>query len=396
LSAERPAGGVHVRAAPPAIDVAIAVAGVAALTAFVWLFLAAENVWLVVALITVGAAAGSLVQRGRGNARYGRALAAHPRLGAALGMLAVLALAIAFRDQPYPLLMICTVLLFIVACFGLTIQTGYCGIVNFAGAAFFGTGAYTAAAFAAIHGMPHLVLIVAGGLIAALVGSLLILPVLRTRGYYAALITIAFGILFSTFLEVNNALGGPQGLKLPGIDLFGWHFNRDVAIGGFRLSFYVNYLLLCLVLTLLAYAFVRRVERSWIGLAFDAVRLDETAAATFGIGIARWKIAAFTFGNFLCGIAGAIYAMMQGFIAPNNFTFGDSLILVSILILGGLGNPLGVIPAAAIIIMIPQKLQFIQEYRFLLYGVLVILILLFRPEGLLPRSVRDYFPARRG
>jgi ABC-type branched-subunit amino acid transport system permease subunit len=395
MSVRAPAECTDTGAAPPARDIGIAVAGVAALTVFAWLFLAAENVWLVLALIILGASAGFIGQRTGRTGRYQRALAAHPRVGVAVGVVAVLAVAAAFRDQPYPLLMICTVLLFIVACLGLTIQTGYCGIVNFAGAAFFGTGAYAAAALTTMHGVPHLVAIAAGGVIAALVGSLLILPVLRTRGYYAALITIAFGILFSTFLEVNNALGGPQGLKLPGIDLFGWVFNRDVKIGGATLSFYVNYLLLCIVVTVLAYTFVRRIERSWIGLAFDAVRLDETAAATFGVGIARRKIAAFTFGNFLCGIAGAIYAMMQGFIAPNNFTFGDSLILVSILILGGLGNPLGVIPAAAIIIMIPQKLQFIQEYRFLLYGVLVILILLFRPEGLLPRRLREYFPRGR-
>jgi ABC-type branched-subunit amino acid transport system permease subunit len=381
--------------ARPTGDAIVGAAGIAALAAYAWLFLYAENVWLVVALIVIAAGATFIAQRSRRIARCERALASHPRLCGALAVAATLAVAGAFHDQPYPLLMVCTVLLFAVACLGLTVQSGYCGIVNFAGAAFFGTGAYTAAVLAAIPGMPHLLLIVIGGVVAALVGSLLILPVLRTRGYYAALITIAFGILFSTFLEVNNALGGPQGQKLPGIDLFGWAFNRDLAVGRVRISFYMSYLVLSLALLVLAYGFVRRIERSWIGLNFDAIRLDETAAATFGIGIARWKIVAFTFGNFLCGIAGAIYAMMQGFIAPNNFTFGDSLILVSILILGGIGNPPGILPAAAIIIMIPQKLQFIQEYRFLLYGILVILILLFRPEGLLPRRVRDYFPGSR-
>jgi len=137
---------------------------------------------------------------------------------------------------------------------------------------------------------------------------------------------------------------------------------------------------------------VKRLERSWIGLNFDAVRLDETAASVFGIGVARWKILAFTLGNFLAGTAGAIYAMMTGFIAPNSFTFGDSLILVSIVILGGLGNAVGVIPAALLLLVLPEKLQVIQEYRFLLYAVLVILILLYRPDGLLPRRLRDYFP----
>jgi len=368
----------------------VVVAGIAACGAWLWAFLWTDRVWLIAALLVVAGIALVLTQRVAVGA-YRGAFARHRRVAVVLAALAVFGVAAALHDQPYPLLMLCTVLLFIVPCVGLTIQTGYAGIVNFAGAAFFGTGAYTAAMLAA-HRVPHLAGIVAGGVVAALVGSLLILPVLRTRGYYAALVTIAFGILFSTFLEVNNALGGPQGLKLPGVDLFGWRFNRDVALGGARASFYVNYVLLSLVLALAAFVFARRVERSWVGLAFDAVRLDETAAATFGIGIARAKILAFTLGNFLCGVAGAVYAMMQGFIAPNNFTFGESLILVSILILGGLGNPLGLVPAALIIIVVPQKLQFIQEYRFLLYGVLVIAILLFRPEGLLPRRAREYFP----
>jgi ABC-type branched-subunit amino acid transport system permease subunit len=384
----------RVEAPSHASDLFVAALGIVAVAAWLWAFLATDRVAVLGALLAVAAVAFVFGQRSEAARRYAVALARRPRLGIVLAVIGVLAVAGALHDQPYPLLMLCTVMLFVVACVGLDIQTGYCGIVNFAGAAFFGTGAYTAAVLAK-QGVPHLFGIASGAIVAALVGSLLILPVLRTRGYYAALVTIAFGILFSTFLEVNNALGGPQGLKLPGIDLFGWKFNRDVTLGGISASFYVNYVVLALALALGAFVFSRRIERSWRGLAFDAVRLDETAAAAFGISIARAKIIAFTLGNFLCGLAGAVYAMMQGFIAPNNFTFGESLILVSILILGGIGNPLGLIPAALIIIIVPQKLQFIQEYRFLLYGIIVILILLFRPEGLMPRAVRRYFPAAR-
>lgn len=370
-------------------DLLVATAAVAAIGAWLWAFLATDSVGVLAGLLAFAAAA--FVFGRRAAPRYRRALAARPRMATSLGVLTVCVVAVALHDQPYPLLMLCTVLLFVVACIGLDIQTGHCGLVNFAGAAFFGTGAYTAAILAA-HGVPDPAVIFAGGVVAAAAGSLLILPVLRTRGYYAALVTIAFGILFSTFLEVNDSLGGPQGLKLHGIDFFGWRFNRDVNLGWTTASFYVNYVVLSLALAAGAFVFARRIERSWLGLAFDAVRLDEIAAATFGIGVGRSKIIAFTLGNFLCGVAGSVYAMMQGFIAPNNFTFGESLILVSILILGGIGNPLGILPAALIIIVVPQKLQFIQEYRFLLYGVLVVLILLFRPEGLLPRRIRDYFP----
>jgi ABC-type branched-subunit amino acid transport system permease subunit len=124
----------------------------------------------------------------------------------------------------------------------------------------------------------------------------------------------------------------------------------------------------------------------------DAIRLDETASACFGIDLARWKITAFTVGNFLAGVAGALFGMMLGFIAPTNFTFADGLIMVSIILLGGIGNPWGVVTAAAIVIVLPEKLQIIQEYRFLLYALMVILILRFRPQGLLPRELRRYVP----
>jgi len=299
------------------------------------------------------------------------------------------------HESHFALLMLATVALYATACLGLTIQFGYAGIANFAGAAFFGIGCYSAAILATHTPLPHLLVIIAGGAMSALIGSVLILPILRTRGHYAALITIAFGILFKTFLEVNDTLGGPQGLKVPGMKILGWSFNEPIRFpGGVEASFYVNYVVLAVLLAASAYIVVKRLERSWIGLNFDAVRLDETAAAVSGIRIARWKILAFVFGNFLAGMAGAVYAMMSGFIAPNNFTFGDSLILVSMVILGGVGNPLGVILASLLLLVLPEKLQVIQEYRFLLYAILVILILLYRPDGLLPRRLREYFPRR--
>ncbi|MDH4325947.1 MAG: branched-chain amino acid ABC transporter permease, partial [Betaproteobacteria bacterium] len=265
-------------------------------------------------------------------------------------------------------------------------------MVNFAAAAFLGVGCYTAAVLTAHTAIPHLLVLAIGGAVAALIGSILILPVLRTRGHYSAVVTIAFVLLFKTFLEVNDTLGGPQGLKLPSMHMLGWKFNQNFSVAGVEFSFYVSYVLVALALVILAFAVTRRLERSWIGLSLDAVRLDETAAACFGVHIARWKIVAFTLGNFMAGVAGALYALMLGFIAPTNFTFGDSLIMVSIILLGGIGNPWGAALAAAIVVVLPEKLQLIQEYRFLLYAALVILVLLYRPGGLLPRRLRVYLP----
>ena len=369
-----------------------ALASMAGITLFAVLFLHAESQEEVMGLTLGAVVALLLLARFRWNALAAVSFAGHGRTGQAAVLIGVLIIAAMFYDQHFPLLMLASVLLYIVVCLGLNLQFGYAGVLNFAGAAFFGIGCYTAAVLTSHTGLPHLAVVLVGGLMAAVIGSLLILPVLRTHGHYAALVTIAFSILFRVFLEVNDTLGGPQGMKVQGMEIFGWKLNDGLQFGEIEISFFVNYVLLALAMAAVAFVLVRRLERSWIGLNLDAVRLDETASAAFGIDVARWKITAFTLGNFLTGLAGAVYAMMTGFVAPNAFTFGDSLILVSIVILGGLGNPWGLTVATAIVIMLPEKLQFIQEYRLLLYASLVILILLFRPGGLMPRQVRNYLP----
>ena len=362
---------------------AAAIAGLCAL--YAWAFLRAESQRALALLVLAGVAAGAVATRTR---LLDKLPPAPERLTQSFTLLAVVGLCLALHEDDFSLLLVARVLIVVLACLGLHIQLGYAGVLNFAGASFFGVGGYTAAVLTRSTGVPHLFVLLAGGAMAALIGTLIVVPVLRTRGHYAALVTIAFALLFRTFLEVNDSLGGPQGLKLPELRIGPWRFNEPIAIGRFEASFLLNYVALALVLAALSFALVVRVDRSWIGVQLDAVRLDETSAATFGIPVARAKITAFTLGNFLAGVAGALSAHMVGFIAPNNYSFAESLILVSILLLGGLGNPWGLPIAAAIVIVLPEELQVIQEYRFLLYATLVILILLFRPNGLVPRPLR--------
>lgn len=365
-----------------------------ALTLYLWAFLHAESQLEVSVLLVVAVALTLLGRRFGVSRRLVSATSDRPGWARALAVLGALVLIVAFRNAPFILLMLCAVLLFSTACLGLTLQFGYSGVANFAGAAFFGIGSYATAVLATHTAIPHLLVVVLSGLAAAIIGSLLITPVLRTRGHYAALVTIAFGILFKTFIEVNDVLGGPQGLQVPGMKLFGVELNDGIEIPGVAMSFFVPYALISLGVFAAAFALISALERSWVGLSMDVVRTDETAAATFGLHIARWKVIAFTMGNFLAGIAGSLYGMISGFVAPNNFTFADSLLMVSIVILGGLGNIVGLIPAAIIVLVLPEKLQFIQEYRFLLFAALVIFILLFRPQGLLPRPTRIFFRAK--
>ncbi|WP_076592193.1 branched-chain amino acid ABC transporter permease [Herminiimonas arsenitoxidans] len=364
-------------------------------TAYMWLFLHAESQVAIGVLIVVALALVMIGKKLGTTQQIEQAAASRPGLARIWTVVGLLALVAAFYDSHFVLMMICAVLLYSTACMGLTLQFGFAGVANFAGAAFFGIGSYTTAVLATHTGLPQLANIAISGVVAAIIGSVLILPVLRTRGHYAALVTIAFGILFKTFIEVNDVLGGPQGLQVPGMQLFGHAFNEGFSLFGIEFSFYVSYVLLSLVICASAFVLIKALERSWVGLSMDVVRTDETAAATFGLHIARWKVIAFTMGNLFAGIAGSVYGMMVGFIAPNNFTFSDSLLMLSIVILGGLGNPVGLIPAAIIVLMLPEKLQFIQEYRVLLYAALVIAILLFRPDGLLPRKTRLFF-SRKG
>jgi len=372
--------------------------GLAALllaTAYVGTMLAAEKQRTIIALLGFGIAAILLAGWLRLLEPVGRSFADREDALGALSIAATLAIGGYFREDHFVLLLVVTVLLYSVATLGLNIQFGYAGVLNFAGASFFGIGAYTSAVLNTYSTVPHLLVLLIGALLAAFIGSLLLLPVLRTRGHYAAVVTIAFALLLKTFLEVSDVLGGPQGMQVPGMKLLGWSFNDNITIGRLSLSFYMSYFFLSLLLLVAAFILVRRLERSWVGLNLDALRLDETAARCFGLNVARWKIIAFLLGNFLIGIAGALFGMVGGFVAPNNYTFADSLILVSILLLGGIGNPWGLIVATLIVVVVPEKLQTIQEYRFLLYASLVIAVLLFRPEGLLPRPVRRYFPGWR-
>src|SRR5262249_14593163 len=275
------------------------IACVAVATLYGILFLAAESQLEVAALLAGAAAAAVLAGRFGLIEKVRAALAAGTKTFDAAAIAGVLAAALWLHEEHFAILMMTTAMLLMVAGLGLPVQFGFAGVVNFAGSAFLGIGCYTAAVVTKYTPLPSLLTLPLGGLMAALIGSILILPVLRTRGHYAALVTIAFGILFKTFLEVNDTLGGPQGIQVKTLVLFGWNFNSRIRLGPFTASFYFSYLLLALALLAVSFALVRRLERSWIGLSMDAIRLDEVASACYGLDIARWKVLAFTLGNFL-------------------------------------------------------------------------------------------------
>lgn len=318
------------------------------------------------------------------------ALHANPGAGHLMLIGGGLCLLVLFHEEHYSLLMIATVLLYASACIGINIQTGLAGLVNFAGAAFFTCGGYSLAVALQSGKIPGLLALICAGVAAALIGLVLLLPVLRTKGYYSALITIAFGILASSFLQVNETLGGAQGLQLKPLILFGWDMSTGFSLGKYEVSFYAAYVVLALALFVIASTLAFRIEWSFVGVNMDSTRSDELISSSFGVNLKYWKMLAFLVGNFIIGFAGAIYGAMTGFVSPVGATFEHSLLLLSMVVLGGIGNTWGVLIATFIVILLPEKLHALQEYRFLIFSIAVIVILLFSPKGLMPRAIRDF------
>src|SRR5664280_2062380 len=260
--------------------------GLIALTAaagYLIALLAVEKQAFIIALLAVGIIVVIAAARAGLLNGVSRAFSDHEDALGGFAILALFAVGAFFHEDHFILLLVTTVLLYSVATLGLNIQFGYAGVLNFAGASFFGIGAYTSAVLNSYTIVPHLVVLLIGGLLAALVGSLLLLPVLRTRGHYAAVVTIAFALLFKTFLEVNDVLGGPQGMQVKGMSILGWSFNENIEIGGISLSFYINYYAIILLLLGGAIGVVRRLVRTWCGRKPRAFRLAMSASSCFVI-----------------------------------------------------------------------------------------------------------------
>lgn len=293
--------------------------------------------------------------------------------------------------SPYWLFVIINALIFVIACLGLNLQLGSTGMMNLAGAAFMAFGAYTAGLFALNAGWPSWATLLAGTIVTGIFSLLLFIPVLKTKGHYLALVTIAFQFMVVILAENMEFTGGPQGLKnIPFLSFFGYSFNEAINLGVVTLHKYANYYYLALALAFVVALICSRLHHSWVGVTVATIRDDEVAARTNGVRINYWKLIIFVIGNCFIGLSGAFFAHLIGFISPPNFVFDRSLVMVSIVILGGMDNIYGIILGAILLITLPEKLRVIQEYRYLIYGLLLVVMLIFKPKGLIPFVPRDY------
>jgi branched-chain amino acid transport system permease protein len=282
-------------------------------------------------------------------------------------------------------------LLYSVLALALNFQLGSANIPNFATGASYGIGAYASALLAINFGMSFWLTLPIAALVATFFGFALGFPSMRTRETYLALVTIAFGIVVHQLLNNFSWTGGPNGLVgIPAPVLFGHSFTRPIEIFGQRLPSQANFYYLSALLVGLAIVSARRLHDSRVGLAWNALRGDELAARCQGINVVWYKILAFAVDAFLAAFAGTIYAAYVSYISPDNFTFLVSVTIMTMVIVGGMDNTLGVIVGAFLLTMLPEKLRIFSDYRLLFVSVIVILFLILRPQGLFPQRPRSY------
>ncbi|UZE96864.1 high-affinity branched-chain amino acid ABC transporter permease LivM [Alkalimarinus alittae] len=290
------------------------------------------------------------------------------------------------------------VLIYVMLGLGLNIVVGLAGLLDLGYVAFYAVGAYSYALLYQYFGLSFWVCLPLAGLFAATFGFILGFPVLRLRGDYLAIVTLGFGEIIRILLNNwTHLTGGPNGIgSIPKPSLFGLEFGRRAKEEGnipFHEFFGIDYnsgykviflYLLALVLVMLTIYVIRRLMRMPVGRAWEALREDEIACRSLGLNRTVIKLSAFTIGASFAGFAGAFFSARQGFISPESFTFIESAIILAIVVLGGMGSQLGIILAAVAMTVLPELAREFQEYRMLMFGLMMVLMMIWRPQGLLP------------
>ncbi len=303
-------------------------------------------------------------------------------------------------------------ILYILLALGLNIVVGFAGLLDLGYIAFYAVGAYVYALLASPHFNLHLpfwVILPIGAALAAFFGLLLGAPTLKLRGDYLAIVTLGFGEIVRIFLNnlsrPVNLTNGPQGVA--GIDPFridGFDFAQYQTLLGLQFSGPIKYYYLLLAVVIAVIVINLRLQNSRIGRAWEAIREDEIAASAMGINTRNVKLLAFAMGASFGGLAGGMFSAMQAFISPESFVLVESIMVVSMVVLGGMGNIWGVILGALLLSFVPEILRWTVEplqdalfgrqliapevIRMLIFGLALVLVMLFRPAGLLPSAVR--------
>jgi branched-chain amino acid transport system permease protein len=354
------------------------------------------------------ASGGATKQAGGFAERYRKA---SPWLASALIALALLLPFLPFSDR-HMIDIAILVLTYVMLGWGLNIVVGLAGLLDLGYVAFYAVGAYSYALLAAYFDFSFWVCLPLAGLFAGFFGIILGFPVLRLRGDYLAIVTLGFGEMIRvTLLNWVSFTKGPDGVSgIPRPSFFGLEFKRYPPEGteSFHQFFGLEYssihrviflYYLILILALITNYFTRRIRTLPVGRAWEALREDEIACRSLGINPRNTKLSAFAIGAMFGGFAGSFFATRQGFISPESFTFLESAIILAVVVLGGMGSQMGVVLAAVVLIGLPEYIRDLQEYRMLAFGAGMVLIMTWRPRGLLSHrdpTIRLNHPDMRG
>ena len=326
-------------------------------------------------------AAGSEDRRGERRAAFRRLFGERKFTVPAIFALGLFALAFPWLFSSYQTGVMTTALMYVVLGLGLNIVVGLAGLLDLGYVAFYAVGAYSYALLNYHYGLSFWLALPVGALLGALFGVLLGFPVLRLRGDYLAIVTLGFGEIIRLVLENWNEFSfGPSGIAdIPRPAFFGHQFSLD---GSNRFLYYI--MIAFVVFTIFV---VTRLQHSRIGRAWIALREDEVACQAMGIDRTRTKLTAFALGATWAGMMGVVFAAKTTFVNPASFTFLESAMILSIVVLGGMGSVAGVVAGAFILILLPEHLRAFSEYRMLIFGALMVIMMIFRPQGII-RSVR--------
>lgn len=332
-------------------------------------------------------------------ARITALTAKHRNVTLAAALVAAFCFPFTQQNEEYALIG-ANILIFATVALGLNVVVGLAGLLDLGYVAFLGVGAYAAALVSGSPmspvgvEFPFWAAVLTGAAASLVFGVVIGAPTLRLRGDYLAIVTLGFGEIFRLTVNALNGVSGPdltngsQGIpSIPDLTLFGFDFGISHDIGGFTLGRSANYYLLMLVFTAVVVMVFRRSGESRIGRAWVAIREDETAATAMGINAFRLKLLAFALGATLAGLAGTVQAHVSYTVTPEQYQFAGSVppnsaFLLAAVILGGMGTLSGPLVGAALLYLIPAKLQFMQDYQLFLFGLALILLMRFRPEGL--------------
>lgn len=309
--------------------------------------------------------------------------------------LSVLALLLALYplvlvDNPYLIHVGTLAATFAIMALGLNIALGFCGLLDVGYSVYFAAGAYTSSQLAVHFDISFWIGLPLAGLMGALFGFVVAWPALRAQGHYLALVTLGYGLMMNllhrnlTFL--TNGTDGVINIPAPAIGA--WDFYQPITIGGLELPFQINFYVLAVLLAALAVIASVRLRDSNLGRQWEAIREDEVAAKCFGINVTRLKVIAFSTGACFGGIGGAMFAHTISFVHPDNFVLLTSITILAMVIIGGMGNIFGVVLGAVLLTMIPERLREFETLRMLLFGICLVLIMIYRPQGLFPNQRR--------